>query len=101
MGNNDHVTKADLNTLRTELKGDLKALREELKADQNALRDELIEVIRDTETKLLKAFYGFAESTQQRLSEGERATSGLNERLATLDRRVTDLEKRVNFPHAS
>ena len=39
------------------------------KADLNDLRDELIEVIRDTETKLLRAFYNFAESNQKRLSE--------------------------------
>ena len=39
------------------------------KADLNDLRDELIEVIRDTETKLLRAFYNFAESNQKRLSD--------------------------------
>ena len=79
MANNNHVTKADL----------------------KALRDELIEAIRDVETKLLKAFYGFAESTQERISNNEGATDGLKNRLATLERRITDLEKRVNFPHAS
>jgi len=74
MASNDHVTKADL----------------------KALRDELIEAIHDVETKLLKAFYGFAESTQQRLTQHD----GFNERMATLERRLTDLEKRINFPHA-
>ena len=62
MAKNDVATKAAVKGLRDELKGDLKTLR-----------DELTEVIRDTETKLLKAFYGFAESTQKRLNEGERA----------------------------
>ncbi|MBI3896025.1 MAG: hypothetical protein HY313_08845 [Acidobacteria bacterium] len=90
MANNNHVTKADLKALRDELKGDMKALR-----------DELIEAIRDVETKLLKAFYGFAESTQERISNNEGATDGLKKRLATLERRITDLEKRINFPHAS
>lgn len=97
MENNNHATKADLKALREELKADNAVLRDEMRG----FRDELVELIHDTETKLLKAFYGFAESTQQRLSEGERATGSLNERLATLDRRITDLEKRVNFPHAS
>ncbi len=119
MANNDHATKADLNALReelkgdtatlraelkgdmavlrSELKGDMAVLRSELKGDMATMRDELTEVIRDTETKLLKAFYGFAESTQQRLTQHD----GYNERLATLERRLTDLEKRVNFPHAS
>ena len=94
MASNDHVTKADLKTgldgLRDELKGDMKALKDEL-------RDELTEMMRGIETKLLSAFYGFAESTQQRLTQHD----GFNERLGTLERRLTDLEKKVNFPHAS
>ena len=89
MANNNHVTKADL-----------KALRDELKADMKAFKDELAEMIRDVETKLLKAFYGFAETTQKRLTENERATSGVADRIEIIERRVTDLEKRVNFPHA-
>ena len=90
MENNNHATKADL-----------KALRDELKADNAALRDDLIEAIHDTETKLLTAFYGFAEATQKRMTNLEKTTGGLTDLIATLDRRITDLEKRVNFPHAS
>ena len=105
MANNDHVTKADLKILQDAIKADLNEVRDELrnemKAGSETLRDELIEGMRDIETKLLKAFYGFAESTQKRVSEGERTSSGLTERLGTLERRITDLEKKVNFPHAS
>ena len=123
MANNNHATKADLNSLRGELKGDLKALRDELKgdmaalrgelkadmaalrgelkADMASLREELIEAIHDMETKLLTAFYGFAEATQKRMTNLEKSTGGLTDLLATLDRRVTDLEKRFNFPNAS
>ena len=97
MANNDYATKEDLKALREELKGDMADLRHELKGDMAVMRDELIEVIHDTETKLLKAFYGFAESTQQRLTQHD----GYNERLATIERRLTDVEKRVNFPGAS
>ena len=93
MAKNDVATKADLKALRDELTG-------AIRSSEKTLRNELTEVIRDTETKLLKAFYGFAESTQKRLSEGERTTSGVTDRLATLERRLTDLEKRVNFPDA-
>ena len=105
MANNDSATKADLKVLRTELKGDMAALRDELKADIAALdgnmksiRDELAELIHDMETKLLTAFYGFAEATQKRVSLLENTTGGLTNLIATLDRRITDLEKRVNFP---
>lgn len=71
------------------------------KADLNDLRDELIEVIRDTETKLLRAFYNFAESNQKRLSEVERTDLGILERLGTIERRVTEVEKRLNTPPTS
>ena len=71
------------------------------KADLNDLRDELIEVIRDTETKLLRAFYNFAESNQKRLSEVERTDLGILERLGTIERRVTEVEKRLNMPPTS
>ena len=97
---NDHATKADLKVLREELKGDMAALRHELKADNVALREEIREVIHDTETKLLRAFYGFAEATQKRMTIMENTTGGLTNLMATLDRRITDLEKRVNFPDA-
>jgi chromosome segregation ATPase len=70
------------------------------KSDLKELRDELIEAIHDAETKLLKAFYAFAETNQQRHTNLERSTNGLAERLATLERRVMDLEKKVNFPNA-
>ena len=98
MANNDSATKADLKVLRTELKGDMAALRDELKADNLALREDIRELVHDTETKLLTAFYGFAEATQKRVSLLENTTGGLTNLIATLDRRITDLEKRVNFP---
>ena len=87
--NGDYATKTDL-----------KALRQELKGDMAGLRDELVEAIHDTETKLLKAFYGFAEAAQKRMDNVESSQSGLTGIIATLDRRVTDLEKKVNFPKA-
>jgi hypothetical protein len=75
------------------------------KADLKELRDELIaamqEAIHDSETRLLKAFYGFAEATQKRMDNTENAQGGLTGLIATLDRRVTELEKKVNFPNAS
>ena len=90
MANNNYATKADLN-----------ALRDATKADLQTLRDELVEALHDTETKLLKAFYGFAEAAQKRMDNVENAQSGITGLIATLDRRVTELEKKVNFPNAS
>lgn len=60
--------------------------------------DELKETLRDSETKLLQAFYTFAESNQKRLSEVERENAGLKDRLATFESRLTEVEKRLNMP---
>ena len=69
------------------------------KADLNALGDELLEAIRDTETKLLRAFYDFADSNQKRLAE--RTGLVVFDRLATIERRLIEVEKRLNLPPAS
>ena len=90
MENNDHVTKADLKLLREELKGDMKGLE-----------DRLTELMRDIETKLLKVFYDFAEMNEKRVTGNKRAVGELDERLAMVERRVMDIEKRLNFPQSS
>jgi hypothetical protein len=53
--NNNYATKADLRALRTETKADLNVLRDEIVAAMN-------EAIHDSEARMLKAFYGFAET---------------------------------------
>ena|ERR1017187_2091805 len=100
------ATKQDLSELRSELKQDITELRAELKQDSAMLRSEmqhthdaLIERIADSETKILRAFFSFAESNQARLSETERESAALKERMGILERRLTDVERRVNFPN--
>ena len=61
--NGDYATKTDL-----------KALREEVKGDMTVLRDELVEAIHDSETRLLKAFYDYAESNRLRIVTIETAS---------------------------
>ena len=73
------ATKQDLNQLRAEFQQDMSQLR----AEFHHGFDELKETLRDSETKLLQAFYTFAESNQKRLSEVERENAGLKDRLAT------------------
>ena len=71
------------------------------KADLQSLKDELLEAIRDSKTHLLKAFYDFAESNQKRLGATETLGALVVDRLGTIERRVTDIEKRLNTPPAS
>jgi DNA anti-recombination protein RmuC len=113
MGNGDEpATRADLQQLEAKLSADLNRLEAKLSADLNQqgeqLRsefhhgfDHLAEAIHDSETRLLKAFYTFAESNQQRLTQVEGNTTAVIARLATLETRITEVEKRLNMPPAA
>ena len=99
------ATKHDLAELKAEFKQDFAELKADLKQDIAMVRsemqhthDDLKEAMRDMQTELLKAFYSFAESDQARLTQTERESSSLKERMGILERRLTEVERKVNFP---
>jgi hypothetical protein len=59
---------------------------------------DIMEALRDIETKLLNAFYGYAKSNDKRVLETEGNEAVLRSRLATLETRLTDVEHRLNMP---
>jgi len=99
------ATKHDLEQLHSEVKQDLAQHRSEVKQDLEQLRteanhmhDDLVERISDCETRLLQAFYSFADTNNKRLVQGEAATALVISRIITLEDRVLELEKRLNIP---
>ena len=88
--NGDYATKSDLNALRDATKTDLKGLR-----------DELVEAIHDAETKLLKAFYDYAESNRLRMVTIEVEETNLSKRLAIVEDKLLAIEKKLDLPNAS
>ncbi len=88
------ATKADL----AALKADLTALKADLTADLTTVEQRLMEAIRDGETHLLKAFYGFTESVQARFKAADDSEANLKKRLAVIEERLIEVEKRLNFP---
>ena len=90
---NAPATKSDIQQLRTETKGDIQQLRTEMNHQYN----DLVERIADTETKLLQAFYTYAESNQKRVAAIEMESAGLKSRLSTIEERLTGVEKRLNM----
>jgi hypothetical protein len=116
MNGDSPATKHDLEQLRSEVKQDLEQLRSEVKQDlvqhrsevkqefeqvrseANHIHDDLVERIRDSETRLLQAFYSFADANNKRLVQGEAATALVISRITTLEDRVLGLEKRLNIP---
>src|SRR5580700_67478 len=93
------ATKADLLALRGELKAELGALEQRMEGRMDTLEqrmtDRFTEALRNTETKLLQAFYGYAETNNKRFVQGEAATAMAVSRLTTLESRVLELEKRL------
>ncbi len=72
--------------------------------NQPATKDDiegLREQIRDTETKLLTAFYDFARANQTRLSELEGSDAALERRIGGIEDRLLEVEKRLNMPPAA
>jgi len=88
------ATKQDLADLKTEL---LAPIREA----NGQLKEELLEGMHEIETRLLKGFYGYTESTQKHLNQLDREDASVRERLGTIEERVKELERRVNFPRSN
>jgi hypothetical protein len=63
-------------------------------------KEEIIETLREVETKLLSAFYGYAKTNDTRVLEAESNEAILRSRMAVLEARVRDLEERRNTPPA-
>jgi len=83
-------------------KQDVAIVRQEvaiLRSEMSHQFDDLKGTFRDSQTELLKAFYSFAESNQKRLAEMETEAAAIKSRLATIEDRLLQVERKVNFPN--
>ncbi|MCW5979447.1 MAG: hypothetical protein KIT09_15325 [Bryobacteraceae bacterium] len=85
---------AESKQLRAEIAAESKQLRDEIAAESKQLRDDLLESIRSVETNLLKAFHGWARPNEIRMRALSSSVQGFDERLALLEERVADIERR-------
>jgi hypothetical protein len=77
---------------RQATKRDLDQLREELAS--KAGKQDLI----DMETRILKAFYSYARTNDKNLKQLGLLYGGVGERVEVIERRVLDIEERLNIP---
>ena len=68
------------------------------KGDLLDLEERLTESVRDIQTELLKAFYGFTQTVQARFQEQDQTEISLKRRISTIEDRILEIEKRLNFP---
>jgi hypothetical protein len=88
-------------------KGDIGELRQEFGGLRRGLHDEIagfearmMAAMRNFEANLLKAFYGYAESTRQRFAFIEGQSENVMTRMKVIEERVVEIEKRLNLPPA-
>lgn len=101
MNGTEPATKADLAALEarlTERQDRLNERQEMLRTEMQHMYDDLKETIRDVQTEILKAFYGFSESVQLHFKEVDKTDASLKERLTSIEGRLLDVEKRLNMP---
>lgn len=91
--NNGHepATKADLQALEQRLEG-------KIDASESRVVDRVNEMIRDAETRLLQAFYSYADANNKRVGQLEGNDLGFLTRLGTMENRILEIEKRLNMP---
>jgi len=100
--------KEDIGQLRTEMKQNSEQLRTEMKQSSEQLRAEvnhgyndIVERIHDSQTELLKAFYSYAQGNNKRVAELEGNEGAFRSRLATIEDRILEVERRLNIPPAA
>jgi phosphoenolpyruvate-protein kinase (PTS system EI component) len=109
------ASKQDIELLRSEVRSEIGQLRSEFEQARSEVRsefeqvrsefhhefDELKETIRDSQTEILRAFYGYTQTTDAKLKEGEQSDMALRQRLTAVESRILEVEKRLNMPPAA
>ncbi len=101
---NAPATKGDLQQLRSEfgeLRSETQQQFEQLRSEMSHQFDDLKEAFRDGQTEILKAFYGYTQTTDAKLKESDQADYALRQRLTVVESRLLEVEKRLNMPPAA
>ena len=97
--NNAPATKGDIAASEARLEARLKAVLEgRMDAQERRLLDEVSRIVQESETRLLKAFYSYAEGNDKRLNHLEGSIPVFFNRLGTVETRLLEVEKRLNMP---
>jgi len=82
-------------------KGDLEDFQVEVNSRFEAFEHRMEQFLLDMEGRIITSNYRLAESMQQRIKQGEGNQAAFNARLATLEERLLEVEKRLNMPPAA
>lgn len=79
-------------------RADLEEWKAEMTVRFDVFEHRMENLLQQAEEKVLTAVFRLAETMQQRLIQAEAAQAAFNMRLATLEERLTELEKRLSMP---
>jgi chromosome segregation ATPase len=99
-GTVDHLTGTvdDLKGTVHDLAGNLEDFKVEVNTRFTAFEHRMEQLLSDMEGRIITSTYRLAESMQQRIKQTEGNQAAFNSRLATLEERLTEVEKRLNLP---
>ena len=93
MANGDApATRKDLDQLKKEI---LDGVQEVVQGSKREILEEVQEVVRDSQTEILKAFLPYQAGQDVRLRLMEVTGAGITERMAILERRLSEIEKKL------
>jgi hypothetical protein len=93
MNGNEPATKQDIAAVKLDI--------EQFRTETNHQYNDLLETIRDSETKLLQAFYSYAASNDKRVTQQDANIAVFLSRMSTFETRLLEVEKRLNMPPAA
>ena len=92
-----NVTKADFDELAEDLRQGMIDLKLSLSTRIGEFEQRTEQQLGDMGTRLLTTVFQLAEALQSRLTDVERSDANVKHRLAMLEERLTELEKRLNL----
>lgn len=92
------ATQRDIEVLRQDLRDTEARIEGKLDAVEARISDQIRSAIEDSETNLLKAICGCTETMMLRQDGVTKRLGEFEERLMVVERRVLELERRVNLP---
>ena len=89
---------ADLKNEMTKLVAEANERHEMLRSEMHHQFHELTETMRDSQTELLKAFYGYTSTTDVKFKDTDGSVASIRERMTVIERRVLEIEKKILRP---
>ena len=95
------VTRGEFLRVTDQMKQSMEQLRSEMNHGYRDLADQIMSAVTTAETRLLNAFYGYADTNNKRMVSVESSQDHLRSRISSVEDRLLAVERKLNMPPAS